>query len=45
MTEGSIEEQLLELHETKRGLAEDLLGGLGSAVGLDLDALQELVGG
>jgi superfamily II DNA or RNA helicase len=45
ITEGSIEEQILDLHEAKRGLAEDLLGGMESAVGLDLEALRKLVEG
>ncbi|MCR9165155.1 MAG: DEAD/DEAH box helicase [Nannocystaceae bacterium] len=45
ITEGSIEEQILELHEQKRSLAEDLLGGMEAAVGLDLEALRKLVTG
>ncbi len=44
ITEGSIEEQILELHERKRGLAEDLIGGMESATALDLDALRGLLG-
>ena len=45
ITEGSIEEQILDLHEQKRSLAEDLLGGMEAAVGLDLEALRKLVTG
>lgn len=41
----SIEEQILELHASKRGLAEDLLGGMESARPLDLETLGELLGG
>lgn len=44
ITQGSIEEQILELHERKRGLAQDLLGGMESAKPLDLDALRGLLG-
>ncbi len=44
ITEGSIEEQILDLHEHKRGLAQDLLGGMETAKALDLDALRGLLG-
>ncbi|MGH1341635.1 MAG: DEAD/DEAH box helicase [Nannocystales bacterium] len=43
ITEGSIEEQILDLHERKRGLAQDLLGGMANAKALDLEALRGLL--
>ena len=43
VTEGSIEEKILELHTSKRDLADDLLAGLDSAKKLDLDALRALL--
>ncbi len=43
VTAGTIEEKILELHERKRGLADDLLHGLGEAKGLDLEELVRLL--
>ncbi len=45
VTEGTIEEKILALHEHKRELAEDLLEGLERAEQLDLDALVDLLRG
>ncbi|KIG18991.1 Superfamily II DNA/RNA helicase, SNF2 family protein [Enhygromyxa salina] len=43
VTAGTIEEQILELHASKRDLADDLLAGLDSAKKLDLDELRALL--
>lgn len=43
VTEGSIEEKILDLHASKRNLAEDLLGGMDTARPLDLDALRGML--
>ena len=45
ITEGSIEEQILDLHAAKRSLAEDLIGGMETAQALDLEALRGLLRG
>jgi len=45
VTVGTIEEQILELHASKRDLADDLLAGLDSAKKLDLDELRALLRG
>ena len=41
---GTIEERIMALHETKRDLADNLLGGMDKARKLDLEALRELLG-
>jgi superfamily II DNA or RNA helicase len=43
VTVGTIEEKILELHASKRDLADDLLSGLDSAKKLDLDELRALL--
>jgi len=40
---GTIEEKILLLHETKRGLADDFLGDLEGSTRLDFDALFQLL--
>ncbi len=44
VTQGTIEEKILALHERKRGLADDLLSGLEGGDVLDLDELMQLLG-
>ncbi len=44
VTEGTIEEKIMELHEDKRGMVDDLIGGLKGG-GLDLEELRRLIGG
>ncbi len=43
VTEGTIEEKILDLHTSKRDLADDLLSGLESAKRLKLDDLRALL--
>jgi superfamily II DNA or RNA helicase len=43
ITEGSIEEKILNLHQSKRALAEDILSGLEGAKPLCLDELKSLI--
>lgn len=43
VTEGTIEERIMELHDDKRGLVDDLVGGLRGG-GLDLEELRRLIG-
>ncbi|HVH97692.1 MAG TPA: DEAD/DEAH box helicase [Enhygromyxa sp.] len=43
VTEGSIEEKILALHERKRELADDILADLEGTQALDLDALMSLL--
>jgi SNF2 family DNA or RNA helicase len=43
VTEGSIEEKILALHQSKRELADDILAGLEGTDALDLDALMSLI--
>ena len=43
VTEGSIEERILSMHQKKRALADDLLGGLDQSQRLDLDELRALL--
>ncbi len=42
-TQGSIEPKILALHEDKRELAQDVLGGMGTGKTLDLDELAALM--
>lgn len=44
VTEGTIEEKILALHESKRQLADDLLEGMEGGVGLDFERLMALLG-
>ncbi|NOY94445.1 MAG: DEAD/DEAH box helicase [Deltaproteobacteria bacterium] len=43
VTEGSIEERILSMHQKKRALADDLLSGLDKSQRLDLDELRSLL--
>ena len=43
VTEGTIEEKILALHETKRQLADDILSGLERSSALDVAQLLELL--
>jgi SNF2 family DNA or RNA helicase len=43
VTEGSIEEKILAMHQKKRALADDLLSGLDKSQRLDLDELRSLL--
>ena len=43
VTQGTIEEKILSLHEAKRHLADDLLSGLETADKLNLDELMQLL--
>jgi SNF2 family DNA or RNA helicase len=43
VTEGTIEEKILALHESKRQLADDLLAGLEGGDALDVDELMALL--
>ncbi len=43
VTAGTIEEKILELHGSKRALADDLLAGLERSTGLDLEGLLALL--
>ncbi len=45
ITEGTIEEKILALHESKRQLADDLLAGLERGEALDVEQLLELLRG
>ncbi|MBC8074073.1 MAG: hypothetical protein IAG13_37480, partial [Deltaproteobacteria bacterium] len=45
VTEGTIEEKILALHESKRELADDLLAGLERGETIDLAGLLALVRG
>jgi superfamily II DNA or RNA helicase len=45
VTRGTIEERILELHEKKRHLAEDILDGMERSRKLTLDELRTLLGG
>jgi SNF2 family DNA or RNA helicase len=45
ITAGTIEDKILELHASKRQLADDLLDGLERGEVLDLDQLRALLGG
>lgn len=44
VTEGTIEERILEMHEDKRSLAQGLLAGIDKAKKLDLDQIKSLLG-
>ena len=43
VTKDTIEEQIVTLHETKRGLAKDILSGTDRSAGLSADALMDLI--